>query len=423
VNENFKIIVCLPKQRDRRGLTLIHALLHCSQRVKCFQWISIIQTLITGGTLLLLSIWATSPVSAQTSSPATSPSSSPKASVRLTTTRPLRIATRLAKPDAFEENGQMSGFSVDLGHSILQQLQRDWELKTYANVPDLLNAIRSGQADLGIAAIAITNQREREFDFSHPILVSSLQIMILVPEKQTRAIEQELVQRLLDPNLQRLIGIVALLMLIPAHIVWYFERGNKDGLIHSQSYIPGIFQSLWWTILALIGQTDDMPKGSVGKAVGLFWVLVGIVFIAYFTATITAELTVQEIRGDIQNLNDLHDRRVALVADDEAFQYLKENDIDQVTRFSQIESAYDALLSNQVDAIIASRPLLLYHTFYEGQGKVQLVGTPFWEQFYAIVMPEDSPYRKPVNQAILTLKENGTYPEIYRKWTGIDPLE
>jgi polar amino acid transport system substrate-binding protein len=51
-------------------------------------------------------------------------------------------------------------------------------------VSDVLNAIRSGQADLGIAAISLTNQREQEFDFSHPILVANLQIMVLVPAAQ-----------------------------------------------------------------------------------------------------------------------------------------------------------------------------------------------------------------------------------------------
>jgi polar amino acid transport system substrate-binding protein len=390
------------------------------RQVRSVQRSLIVRQVIAGGTVIVLSVLAAFPLNAQTAAPTTPPA--PKSSAP-PTNRPLRIATRLAQPDAFAENGQVVGFSVDLGRSILAQMQRDSVLKPYAAVPDVLNAIRSGQADLGIAAIALTTEREREFDFSHPILISSLQIMVLHPEKQTRTIEQELIQRLLDPKLQRLIGIVALLMLIPAHIVWYFDRGNEDGLIRSRAYIPGIFQSLWWTILALIGQTDDMPSGSVGKIVGLFWVLVGIVFIAYFTATITAELTIQEIQGDIQNLSDLRDRQVALVADDAALQYLKENDIHQVAPFSQFEQAYTALLSHQVDAIIASRPLLLYYASRVGQGKVQVVGTPFREQFYSIVMPEDSAYRKPVNQAILTLKENGTYQKIYQKWAGTDPQD
>jgi polar amino acid transport system substrate-binding protein len=388
--------------------------------IRRFPWFSIGGGAIVGGTAIFLSLLATPSYAQSPSTPSASPP--PKSAVP-STVRPLRIATRLTPPDAFEQNGQIVGFSVDLGRSILKELQRDSELKTYASVSEILQAIRSGQADMGMAAIAITSQREREFDFSHPILVASLQIMVLRPEQQTRTIEQELVRRLLDPNLLRLVGLVLILMIVPAHIVWYFERGNKDGLIPSKSYIPGIFQSLWWTILALLGQTDDMPNGRVSKMVALFWVSIGIIFVAYFTATITAGLTVQEIRGDIQNLNDLRDRRVALVADDDTLKYLEDRDIYQVTQFAGLQPAYDDLLAGRVDAIVASRPLLLYYASHEAQGKVKVVGVPFREQFYAIVMPENSPYRKSINQAILTLKENGTYQEIYRQWAGVDPQD
>ena len=52
------------------------------------------------------------------------------------------------------------------------------ELKTYPDVPQLLNALRSDQVDLGISAITVTSQREQDFDFSHPIISGELQIML-----------------------------------------------------------------------------------------------------------------------------------------------------------------------------------------------------------------------------------------------------
>jgi polar amino acid transport system substrate-binding protein len=336
------------------------------------------------------------------------------------TAPPLRIATRLIKPDVFEEKGQLVGFSVDMGRSILEQLQRKADLKTYADIPRILDAIRLEQADVGIAAIAITRTREQEFDFSYPVLSGELQIMVLPEDEQSRNAEREVLQRLLNPSLLRLFGIVALLMLIPVHILWYFERNNPE-LIDNPAYIPGIFQALWWTLLALVGQAEDMPKKPVARVVALFWVFVGIIFIAYFTAIITAELTVQEFQSNIQGLNDLQNRPVAVVADSEAIDYLQRQNLQQVIEFSQPESAYEALLTKKVDAVIAPSPLLFYYTSHQGKGKAQIVGAPFREQFYSIVMPKNSPYRRPINQAILTLKENGTYGRIYRKWFGVRP--
>ena len=51
----------------------------------------------------------------------------------------------------------------------------------YHVAPDvgaLLEEVRSGKADFGIAAIAITPEREEQFDFSEPILNAGLQIMV-----------------------------------------------------------------------------------------------------------------------------------------------------------------------------------------------------------------------------------------------------
>ncbi|MGH2415720.1 MAG: transporter substrate-binding domain-containing protein, partial [Microcystaceae cyanobacterium] len=353
---------------------------------------------IAGSVLTMLLFLAASP--AQTQSP---PPPSPKPSTSpSSTSQPLRIATRFITPDVFKENGKIVGFSADLGRSILEQLQRKAVLKTYPTVPEILNAIRSGQADVGIAAIAITSQRDKDFDFSYPILSGGLQIMVLAPAEQTQPVEQQVLERLSDPNLRRLFYLVALVMLIPAHILWYYERHNKEGLIDNPSYVPGIFQAFWWTILALLGQAEAMPKGPVGKIVGLFWVVVGIVFVAYFTADITAELTVQELQGNIHGLNDLQNRRVAVIADSEAIDYLKARNIQQVVEFPQVDQAYQALLAGEVDAFVAPGPLLLYYASHKSQGKVQIVGTPFLSRFYAIVMPKDSPYRRPINQAILT---------------------
>ena len=40
----------------------------------------------------------------------------------------------------------------------------------------------------------------------------------------------------------------------------------------------------------------------------------------------------------------------------------------------------------------------------------------FRKESYAIALPNGSPYRKPINNALLSLQEQGTYQEIYDKW-------
>jgi polar amino acid transport system substrate-binding protein len=86
--------------------------------------------------------------------------------------------------------------------------------------------------------------------------------------------------------------------------------------------------------------------------------------------------------------------------------------------FTKMEEAYQALQDGQVDAVVYDAPVLLFYAAHEGKGKVQTAGAIFRKENYGIVFPSNSPYRKPVNEALLKLKENGTYDQLYTKWFG-----
>jgi ABC-type amino acid transport substrate-binding protein len=47
-----------------------------------------------------------------------------------------------------------------------------------------------------------------------------------------------------------------------------------------------------------------------------------------------------------------------------------------------------------------------------------VIGPIFRKESYGILFPADSPKRKPVNAALLKLKETGTYERLYTKWFG-----
>lgn len=68
----------------------------------------------------------------------------------------LRVATRPIKPFVFEENGALTGFSIELWHEISRQLNAKSEFILKPSVKDLRDATRSNEADLAIAAISIT---------------------------------------------------------------------------------------------------------------------------------------------------------------------------------------------------------------------------------------------------------------------------
>jgi polar amino acid transport system substrate-binding protein len=83
-----------------------------------------------------------------------------------------------------------------------------------------------------------------------------------------------------------------------------------------------------------------------------------------------------------------------------------------------IDAVYDALLDKQVDAVVFDAPAILYYATHDGKGSAKVVGGVFHKEDYGIVFPTDSPLRKQVNEALLALRENGTYQKIYDEWFG-----
>jgi polar amino acid transport system substrate-binding protein len=331
-----------------------------------------------------------------------------------TPAKPLRVATRAIPPFVFEENGKLAGFSIDLWQNISQEMGSRSETAAYPTVAELLAAVKSGKADLGIAAISITAERSREFDFSQPMFDSGLQILVRDQPGGGSSARQTL-SLLFSSAALPFVGLTLLFVLVPAHIVWLSERRHPRGMIESRSYFPGIFEACWWSASTLATQADQMPRSALGRVIAVLWMFAAVLFVAYFTATVTSSLTVQQLQGDINGPEDLPGKQVATTTGSTSAAYLRQQNV-QPLEFPRIEQAYEALLKGEADAVVFDAPVLLFYAAREGKGKVNVAGTVFRKESYGIVFPQNSPYRRQVNAALLTLKENGTYQRLYDQW-------
>jgi ABC-type amino acid transport substrate-binding protein len=93
-------------------------------------------------------------------------------------TQELRVVTRMAPPIVRMEQGELGGFAIDVWNSIAQRLHVTTRYQVAPDVGALLERVRLRKADVGVGAISITSAREREFNFSQPILNAGLQIMV-----------------------------------------------------------------------------------------------------------------------------------------------------------------------------------------------------------------------------------------------------
>jgi polar amino acid transport system substrate-binding protein len=160
-----------------------------------------------------------------------------------------------------------------------------------------------------------------------------------------------------------------------------------------------------------------IPNGFLKRLFVMAWMVVGIVLIAEFTASIAASQTVSQLRPTIEGLSDLQGKRVVTVAGSTTEEFLTSEDIRYIT-VERIDDAYEELLNDQADAIVFDSPVLLYYTQHQGYGRVRVVGQIYQEEDYAIALPTGSPLRKQINLALLRLKSSGRYDKTYEKWFG-----
>jgi polar amino acid transport system substrate-binding protein len=328
----------------------------------------------------------------------------------------VRVVTRVLPPLVVDQQGQLSGFSIDLWNKIAEGLQLKTSYQIAPDVRALLEEVRSGKAEVGISAISITAAREKEFDFSQPMLNAGLQIMVRGKGQGAGSNPlSDLLGLLFSKAILVWLGIALLLILVPAHLVWLLERRHKDGIIPTENYFPGIFYAMFWAAGTLATQGEQMPRQWLARVIAVLWMFTGVVFVAFYTAQLAATLTVQQIQGGINGPDDLQGRRVATTSGSTAAAFLREINA-QVLEVSRIDEAYQTLLKGDADAVVFDAPVLLYYAANDGKGRVHMVGSLFRKEDYGIVFQPKSLLRRQVNNALLVLREDGTYQQLYDRW-------
>ena len=332
--------------------------------------------------------------------------------------KPLRVVTQRSEPFVIYQDRQYVGFSIELWEKIAQTLGLEYQIYGVNTIAKLLDDVKRGAADLAIAGIGITSKREQDLDFSHSYFESGLQIM--VPEGSGSPLAGVVLKAVaVIFSRELLIGaaVFIFVLLIAAHIIWLLERRHNPQF--PRGYPQGLWQSIWWAVVTVttVGYGDKTPQGNVGRLFGLFWILAGYFVFAYFTASVTSTVTVQELHGTINGPDDLFGKRVATVEKSTAAEYLAMQGLSAIA-LENVKQVYDLLENGKVDAVVYDAPVLQHYASKNGKGKVRVVGLIFKEKNYGIALPEKSELRDRINIALLKLMETGEYERLNDKWFG-----
>jgi polar amino acid transport system substrate-binding protein len=324
------------------------------------------------------------------------------------------VVTRVLPPFVIEDGENYIGFSAELWQELAKRTSIDFTWKRAGNVKEILAAIDSSEAQIGIAAVSITAAREQLYDFSQPMFESGLQIM--VPNVDAGFSWRDLLDFMTRGAMPYLMAILGLLILIPGHLAWFAERRHAEP-IFTKHYFPGIFQAMAWALGAAAGQQGDAPRSPYGKILSAAAVFASLLFLTYWQAELTSSFTVQQLQGGINGPEDLPGKLVGTTTGSTSATYLQAHG-SKVQPFEKITDAFVALENGRLEAVVFDAPVLNYYATTSGRGKVRVVGTMFKRENYGIVFPRGSELRKKINQALLKMREDGSYSDLCLRWFG-----
>src|SRR5437764_4701908 len=138
----------------------------------------------------------------------------------------LRVYTKPIEPFSYKKDGADAGFSIELWDRVAKEAGLKYETTWVKTVPELIAALEAGKADVAVAAISITSEREKVIDFSQPYYESGLQILVGPSQQQSSAVT--LMTTLFTWDFARLFGMLAAALLLSSHLLWWFERRGND---------------------------------------------------------------------------------------------------------------------------------------------------------------------------------------------------
>ncbi len=328
--------------------------------------------------------------------------------------RPLRVVTKPLRPFVMKEGDELTGYSVELWDQVARDRGWTYEWVEVETVTQQLEAVQNGSADVAIAGISMTPERERQVDFTHPYFRYCLQILTTAHGSAPLTSYLKIV---FSPAMLRLLAFGFVTLLVMSHLIWLFERKTNPGF--PKAYFHGVGEGMWWAVgVVASGTYGDAPVTSkVRRLVAMVWIVLGIVLIAQFTASVTSQLTVQQLTGYIDGPSDLPGKAIATVDGSTSATYLRDRSL-AYRGVDRIEDAYLLLERGNVQAVVYDAPVLAYYAATDGQGKVQLAGDLFKEETYGIALSSGSALREPINESLLKLNQDGTTGSIYNKWFG-----
>ncbi|KAK9498544.1 hypothetical protein O3M35_003153 [Rhynocoris fuscipes] len=350
--------------------------------------------------------------------------------------------------DKLVGNAQYEGYNVDLIYELSRILHFNFQIVL---VPDgrygsynketkewdgMIRELLDQRADLAIADLTITYEREQAVDFTMPFMHLGISILYRKPIKQPPNLFSFLSPLSLDVWIYMAtayLGVSVLLFILARFSPYEWENSHQcnDGSDMLENQFS-LLNSLWFTIGSLMQQGSDIaPKAVSTRMVAGMWWFFTLIMISSYTANLAAFLTVERMDSPIESAEDLAKQtkiKYGALRGGSTASFFRDSNFSTYQRmWSFMESARPSVFtdsnSDGVERVTKGKgnyAFLMESTsieyVIERDCDLTQIGGLLDSKGYGIAMPPNSPYRTAISEAVLRLQEEGKLHVLKTKW-------
>lgn len=311
-----------------------------------------------------------------------------------------KIGIKEAKPFSYQEDGEWKGLSVDLVEQLSKQMGFKYEFYEFPSVESLLEETYYGSLDFSIAAISMTDEREKTIDFSHPYFTTTQGILV----EQNGSAVWWVTKRVL-------IAIAALVSLM------YFV-GMIISWLDPNDAIDNPHKGAWFALVTFTttGYGDFVPDNAKAKTVTALWMIASLFLLSIFTGYIASSWTVKKLTDEPTTISSLYNAKVVTIQGTTSQTTLSLLGIPYKT-VTKLSDALFMMKHGKANAIVYDKAILDFISLSE-DNDFRVWPINQGQERYAIAFPPKNDLREQFNVALLNLLDSSSWKNTTAKYFG-----
>jgi len=327
----------------------------------------------------------------------------------------VEVGLFISPPFVMKGKDGYEGMAVDLWELVAGRLGLVSNYRVYPSIRELVAATEKAEVDVAVTNLSITRKRAETMEFSQPWYDSGLRIMV---DTQGSASFRDLFSALQDAGFLTSYAWLALVILLATLGFTIFDRRFDAGF--PQRWRDGLADSFYLVMSVVTSGRYPSRKnlfGWMGRVWQAFWLIFGVAVLAYVTSSVTSVMTTMTLRSQINSLEDLNGRTVAVLNGSVAEDFARLNGFE--TRvYPDLDAIVDALLRNDAPATIDDAPVLEYYAYTHPGDPLDVVGALFEPDKYGFATPLASTLVKDITLEVISAHEQDDIEAIREKYFG-----